>query len=259
MYSTPVYIYQQIQKVMIVDNSGTHFTRRWESVYAKKLKLNLGVDNVILFQFINQDQKPVNITGRSITFRLIGEDGKNLLLSKLLSVLSASTGRAKVTLTAAETAALKAQPASYSLESDNGSLSEAILVDAYSGARAEVEISDSVFPEFVPSNSLTIPSQAPDSSVYYSSQIETDGISATTIAVRTEAFTGSLRVQGATDTSDNWYDITYERLDTQADVEEVDFVTNTGLLGINVGGFHPYLRLEIQTSAGNVATSDYRI
>ena len=259
MYSTPVYIYQQIQKVMMVDTSGSYFNRRWESVYAKQLKLNLGVDNVILFQFINQDQKPVNITGRDLTFRLIGEDGQNLLIAKTLDVLSANLGRAKVTLTAAETASFKAQPASYSIESDNGSLKEAVLVDAYSSARGDVEIEDSVLPQFVASQLLTIPDQAPDSSIYYSSTVETDGIDATTFAVQTTGFTGELRIQGATDTSNEWYDVSFENLGTQQTVDQIEFVSNTGLLGINVGGYHPYLRLELQVSEGNVSQVRYRI
>ena len=61
MYSTPVYLYQQKQQVLLPATDGSYFQRRWQPVYAKKLKVNRGVDNVILFEFINQDQKPVNI------------------------------------------------------------------------------------------------------------------------------------------------------------------------------------------------------
>lgn len=64
MYITTAYLYQQIQPVLLIDISGAFFDARWDPVYAKNLTLNLGVDNVILFQFQNQDQKPVNITDR---------------------------------------------------------------------------------------------------------------------------------------------------------------------------------------------------
>ena len=73
MYSTTVYLYQQIQTVLLIDISGAYFNARWQPVYAKSLKLNLGVDNVILFQFQNQDQKPVNTSGATFTFRIISE------------------------------------------------------------------------------------------------------------------------------------------------------------------------------------------
>ena len=84
MYSTTAYIYQQIQRILLIDTSGVGdvFDRRWEPVYAKKLTINKGVDNVILFEFINQDQKPVNITGSTLMFRLINLQGDVQLLEK---------------------------------------------------------------------------------------------------------------------------------------------------------------------------------
>ena len=71
-------------------------------MYAKNLKLNLGVDNVILFQFMNQDQKPVNISGATFTFRIISQDGQDLLYATELVSLSNTLGRAKVTIPAGE-------------------------------------------------------------------------------------------------------------------------------------------------------------
>ena len=101
MYSTTAYLYQQIQTVLLVDTSGSYFDRRWDPVYAKSLTLNLGVDNVILFQFQNQDQKPVNISGATFTFRIISQNGEDLLFAKELVSLSNTLGRAKVTITSA--------------------------------------------------------------------------------------------------------------------------------------------------------------
>src|SRR6056300_1113379 len=102
MYSTTAYLYQQKQTVLLVDTSGAYFQRRWQPVYAKNLKINRGVDNVILFEFINQDQKPVNISGSTVTFHLISQDGEISLLRKDLVALNSTFGRAKVTLTEEE-------------------------------------------------------------------------------------------------------------------------------------------------------------
>ena len=95
MYITTAYLYQQIQKVLLIDISGNYFDARWKPVYAKNLKLNLGVDNVILFQFQNQDQKPVNIDGSTFTFRIISQNGQDLLYAKELVSLNNTSGRAK--------------------------------------------------------------------------------------------------------------------------------------------------------------------
>jgi hypothetical protein len=46
MYSTTVYLYQQIIRVLLIDTSGGYFTARYDPVYAKTLTVNKGVDNV---------------------------------------------------------------------------------------------------------------------------------------------------------------------------------------------------------------------
>ena len=262
MYSTPAYLYQQIQQVLLVDVSGAYFNARWNPVYAKSLKLNLGVDNVILFQFLNQDQKPVNISGATFTFRIISENGKNLLFAKELVSLSNALGRAKVTITQAETLELQAQPASWSLEISSGVLNQAVFTDDYAGARGDIDIVDSVLPMFVASEELTIPTgQAPDSSIYYSSTLTTEGARLTTFQIDPVVFTGRLAAQGATAAESNtveWYDIPFEDLKTGNTVDHVDFVASTERLAINVEGYHPYLRLEFEINDGKIDLITYR-
>ena len=261
MYSTPVYLYQQIQPVLLVDISGAYFDRRWDPVYAKNLTLNLGVDNVILFQFQNQDQKPVNITGATFTFRMISQNGEDLLLAKELVSLSNALGRAKVTVTAAESRYFQAQPASWSIEISSGVLDQAVFTDDNCGARGVIDIVDSVFPAFQASANLTIPDQAPDSSIYYTSTLTTNGARLTTFQMDPTEFTGTLRVEGATfnpDTDPEWYNISFQDLTTGNTVSELAFGNVSTRLGINVEGYHPYLRLEFGITDGNVDLITYR-
>jgi hypothetical protein len=261
MYATTAYLYQQIQTVLLVDVTGAYFDRRWKPVYAKSLTLNLGVDNVILFQFQNQDQKPVNITGATFTFRIISQDGQNLLYAKELVSLSNTLGRSKVTIPAADTAYFQAQPASWSIEISSGVLNQAVFTDDYSGARGDINIVNSVFPAFVASQVLTIPSQAPDSSIYYTSTLTTDGSSLTTFQLDPVDFTGTVAVQGATDATSNtveWYSIPFEDLQSGNTVSELTFTNATDRRGINVEGYHPYLRLELGINNGNVDLITYR-
>ena len=71
-------------------------------VYAKTLTLHKGVDNQIQFQFLNQEQKPVDITGKSITFRIINNNGTEVLLQKALTLQLPATGIAAIQLNAAD-------------------------------------------------------------------------------------------------------------------------------------------------------------
>ena len=262
MYSTTAYLYQQIQTVLLVDITGAYFDRRWDPVYAKNLTLNLGVDNVILFQFQNQDQKPVNITGATFTFRLISQDGQNLLFAKELVSLSNTLGRAKVTITSAETLHFQAQPASWSLEISSGILDQAVFTDDQAGARGVINIVDSVLPAFVASDVLTIPTgQAPIGNIYYTSTVSTNGTNLTTFQVDSLKFTGNLQVQGATfspDTNQEWYNVSFEDLKTGNTVDQINFTNSTERLGINVAGYHPYIRLELGIDNGNIDLIQYR-
>lgn len=264
MYSTTAYLYQQIQSVLMIDISGVGatFERRWQPVYAKNLKLNLGVDNVILFQFQNQDQKPVNISGSTFTFRVISQDGQNLLYAQELVALNSATGRAKVTIPAADNVYFQPQPASWSLEVSSGDLNQAVLTDDYSGARGDIDIVNSVFPAFVASEILTIPTgQAPVGNTYTTSTIATDGFNLTTFQVDVANLTGNISVQGATDAVANtiqWYSIPFEDLSTGNIVSNITFSTSNSRTGFNVAGYHPYIRLAVGIDGGNVALIQYR-
>lgn len=263
MYSTTAYLYQQIHEVLLINISGVGatFERRWQPVYAKSLKLNLGVDNVFLFQFQNQDQKPVNISGSTFIFRIISQDGQNLLYSQELVALNAATGRAKVTIPAADNVYFQPQPASWSLEVASGSLNQAVFTDDYSGARGDIDIVDSVFPAFVNSQLLTIPNQAPVGNTYYTSTVTTDGWNLTTFQVDCANITGNLFVQGATDAMSEtveWYDISFQDLKTGNTVGNVAFTNTTERLGFNVEGYHPYVRLQFGLDNGNVSLIQYR-
>ena len=270
MYSTTVYLYQQIVQVLLIDTSGGYFTARYDPVYAKQLTVNKGVDNVLLFEFINQDQKPVNVTGSTFVFRMISQNGNELLLSKEMEILSASTGRVKVVLTGEDTIDLIAQPASYSIQRTSGNYVQAVYTDANSQARADCNIVDSILPQFQDSANLTIPTiygpmswpQNPPSgwpdwalnpqpinytqtTEFYSSQIPTVGASLTTVKMDLTHFTGTIKAQGAQDYEAPWYDVT----------TSTSYLNATETIYLNIVGFHPLIRVAFNQSQGWGATA----
>jgi hypothetical protein len=263
MYSTTVYLYQQVIRVLTPDTSGAYFNLRYNPVYAKKLTINKGVDNVVLFEFINQDQKPVNISGSTLTFRVISQNGDTLLIEKEMVIINAAAGRAKVTLSPADLALVTAQPAGYSIARASGNLIQAVFTDGDSGARAPCDIVDSVYPEFVPSTNLTIPTDKvtaigsyggtgssvhPDwafnagglldasspyqSTEFYSSFIEPRS-SVTTVQLDLTGYTGTIKAQAAENYQSNWYNVT----------ESTQYLNSTETIYINIVGWHPLLRV----------------
>ena len=267
MYSTTAYLYQQITRVLLIDTAdGETFTYRYDPVYAKQLTINKGVDNVLLFEFINQEQKPVNITGSTFLFRVINTAGSTLLIQKPMVTLNAPLGRAKVTLTGPELLELLAEPASYSITRSSGNLTEAVFTNAQSGARAPLNVVDSVLPLFIPSIPLTIPTVKlsaqgsadgtsfqnypgeswywggnPNGANYWNSFLNTEYYSSfikpqnaiTTIQMTLDGYTGTIKAQAAQDYEAVPYNVT----------ESTTYYNHTGTIYLNVIGWYPLLRL----------------
>ena len=267
MYSTQVYIFQQLTRVLLMDTgAGETFTYRYDPVYAKQLTINKGVDNVLLFEFINQQEKPVNITGSTFLFRAINTAGDRILVEKELVTLSATTGRAKVTLTSAELLEVLAQPATYSIQrTQPGGLVEAVFTNAQAGARAPVNIVDSVLPQYVPSAPLTIPTlkltaQAsvdgtawsqypsnpywagnPNGGNYWNSFTNTEYFSSfiepanavTTVQMTLDGYTGTIKAQAAENYESIWYNVT----------ESTTYYNHTGTIYMNIVGWYPLIRM----------------
>jgi hypothetical protein len=270
MYSTQVYIYQQLTRVLMMDTgAGETFTYRYDPVYAKRLTINKGVDNVLLFEFINQEEKPVNITGSTFVFRLINQAGTKLLIDESLVVLNGPTGRAKVTLSAEQLLELEAQPANYSIVRTQpmGGLTEAVFTNAQAGARAPADVVNSALPQFIPSSELTIPTtelsnqlqydgtsftQYPGGwywggnpggggGAYWNSMVNTEYYSSfiaprgpvTTIQMDLIGYTGTIKAQFAENYQSLWHNIT----------ESTTYLNETRTIHMNVIGWYPLLRL----------------
>jgi hypothetical protein len=274
MYSTTVYLYQQIVRVLLIDTSGGYFTARYDPVYAKQLTINKGVDNVLLFEFINQDEKPVNIAGSTFVFRVVNQTGDELLITKDMEILSSALGRVKVVLNTEDTINIMAQPASYSIQRSAGNYVQAAYVDANSQARADCNIVDSILPQFVPSAECTVPdmygknnfvgtapTQFPDWALtpqpqnsiqmteFYSSFIPTNGSSFTTVKFDLVGYTGTVKVQAAQNYESVWYNVSETREYSGATVSDY----------FNIVGFHPLLRLALNNSVGYGASGNVQV
>jgi hypothetical protein len=270
-YSTQCYVYHQFTKVLVINtDDGFTFTYRFENpMYAKRLNINLGVDNVLLFQAINQQEKPVNISGSNFVFRVMNTAGDRILLEKEMVILNPGCGRFKVTFTREELLELIAQPAYYSIQRHSGNLVEPVFTDSYAGARAPLDIVDSVFPEFVPSRPLTLPTLELSSqysyggssfenypnwagqywggdSAYFNSWMNTEYFSShiapanslTTVQISLIGYTGTIKAQWAETYESIWYNITESRT----------FYNHYGTIHWNIEGWFPLLRMAFNNS-----------
>lgn len=253
MYATSVFYYTQRQIVVLL----TGFSpRKYMPQYAKPLTLHKGVDNQIQFQFLNQEQKPVDITGKQITCRIISYDGTTVLVQKALTLQLAATGIASLYLGPADLENIVAQKAYYSLEIPVGAFDFPVFVDQNAGARGDMNIVNSVLPSFIPSAEISIPTGQPfpnlanvpnlgivneNEYTYVTSVFETNDNPILTIQVNYHEFYGNTIVQGSTIPDGDWYPI---QLHSYANTSQTE--------GYVVRGYHPYIRVSFSSNSGQV-------
>jgi hypothetical protein len=246
---TLVYLYNQRQLVVLLEITA-NANRRYEKVYSKDLTINRGVDNLIEFSFVNQEQKPVNIQGKEITCRIIDFEGDEVLLQKTLTHILPITGITSLQLSAAEIAGIDAQKCYYSLEIPVDTFDYPVFVDDNAGARGVLNIVNSVLPRFVASNNVTIPTHPRPKAglprTYYSSIFNTKQRSILTAQVFFSQFTGTIEFQGSTvQNFSTYYAIGLPH----------NYTDHTGTMGLNITGYHPFIRLKIVNDGTEPADS----
>jgi hypothetical protein len=249
VYSTQVFYY--VQRQIVVTLSGTS-PRSYMPQYSKPLSIHKGVDNQLQFQFLNQEQKPVDITGKSITCRIINYDGTKVLVTKALTLLLPVTGIATLDLNAADIEDIPTQKAYYSLEIPVGQFNFPVYIDQNAGARGDLNIVNSILPSFVPSEIITIPSgqdfpntypNTTSNYTYYTSVVNTQDNPILTIQTQYNEYEGNIVIQGSTIPDGEWYAI----------VESNNYSNISETKGYTIQGYHPFVRLQFNSDQGEVS------
>jgi hypothetical protein len=248
-YSTSVFVYTQRQIVVLLFGNSV---RKYMPVYAKPLTLHKGVDNRIQFQFLDQEQKPVNITGKSITCRILNYNGTEVLIRKALDINLGLTGIASLNLNASDIEDVDAQKAYYSLEIPVGEFDYPVFVDQNAGARGDMNIVNSVLPSFVPSQEVSIPTGQPfpnisnssgnTSMVYFTSIINTQDNPVLTIQTKYEEYYGNVEILGSSTVDGDFYVIE----------EDNELVELTETKGYTIHGYHPFVKVKFTSNSGAV-------
>jgi len=244
VYSTSVYYFIPRQTVVVYNRNSA---RRYQLVYAKTLKLNKGVDNKIQFQYLNQEQRPVDISDYEITFRLINYNGTETLLQKAITNLLPLTGICEILITANDIVDIDPQMCSYSLEVSESGYDFPTFVNSEAGARGTIEIVNSILPDFLPAYNITIPTHGtpnPNANAitYYSSVISTSESPVLTLQTKLDTYAGNIQIQGSMVPDAGWYNIG----------SPYSYGNVTESAGFTIDGFHPYVRLEFVSTQGNV-------
>ena len=230
----------------------------------RKSQVIRGVSNPITFTFKNEDQKAQNITSKTYEFNLIDSESKKAVITKTLTILDdgstvSTTGDASCTITEGDLLPLDAKFYNFSVrevKSDNSR--EVTYADTGYAAAGTVEILDGAYPEFVSSTNVsTFTSGGP--LAFVSGNIDArPGINNNkalhTIAVYTQDFSGTLRVQATMSASpgdSDFFDVT---MDGEASASN-SFTNSTTVTNFNFTGVYHSVRFAWGNDTDNIRLS----
>ena len=228
-----------IKQRLHVVTSGSYMPQQSSSVI-----LHRNVNNTFQIQVFNEQQKPVDLTGKNVIFRMLNSDNTKLLVEKVATVTYALTGIITVSLSKAELENVAPQKCFFSLTLD----SEPLFTDMKGTGFGLIEVADSILPKVVFSTSVHIPTQIFPNTIpntnairtYYSDLFYPTGPT-TTVAFKMSNFTGNVTIQGASSNDNNW-----------VDVQTSSHTQDTKTYGATVKGFFSALRLSFVSSAGDI-------
>lgn len=193
-------------------------------MYDRQLKIYRGVYTPLTFTFKNEDQKAQNVVAKTYQFNIIDTESKKSVLTKTLKILDdgstiSTKGKTSVDITVGDIISLDAKFYNYSI---NEVLTDGSTLVTYADtsyvANGTLEILDGAYPEAVDSISVTSFTGTDGPLTKTSGSINAKpGINNNkalhTIAIYTQGFTGSLRVQGtmtSTPGINDWFDVTMD-------------------------------------------------
>jgi len=141
------YIYDN--SVLVQYDVDPEIMQRNRVVYTNTLQIYKGIDNILKIKVQNADQKPVNITGFTLTFNMV-EDyvfaNATTVLSTNVTIVNANAGLGTVTISSLNMVQLTAEQYNYNVKINNGTANIAAYVDDNYGAAGQIMVSSAAYP-----------------------------------------------------------------------------------------------------------------
>jgi hypothetical protein len=216
MQLVPRYLVKN-KTVIITNDAG--FVTEYKPVYSRQLNVYRGIDNTLEFKILNADQKPIDLTGKTINFVAFDEN-KNLSITRNGTNDSNIKGLVSVVINDSDTINLKDQYLSYNItiRDDTTTASTLTYSSSHFAQEGIIKLSSEAYPGPKISNTVTTFTQ--DGSVWNSNLITAEpGINGNealhTVAFYTDEYVGRITIQATLDNdlSDpsqiNWVDISF--------------------------------------------------
>lgn len=269
MLKLPIYIYETGYTLFSDLDAGVK--QGYTPMYQKDIQVVKGVTNTVKFTVKNQDQKPLDISGETLTFNLVNKETGAVYLQKPCTTVDdgstvSTKGVATLTLSESDTASLVSKFYKFSVtRTVGGSGNHVTYANTYYEVAGTIEVVDQVYPAYT--DSVTLPNTdftrpltsdfyRPNGQVteYYSSIVDAQpefkrNGALHTINYYASNYVGDLTIQATLDsqvTSDtSWVDLT-----------TISLTSSTAIGYTNVNGVYNYFRLKHLPDNSNTGTLD---
>ena len=193
MLKTTTYLVEQVHSVVYSPSGST--PNRNMTMYARNLKVYKGADNPIVIEIKNNDQKPVDITGKTFVFNILDQDERKTLISRTGTTVNASKGKVKFTISESDLLNVSGQFLNYSILETTSGTRGAIFVDDQYGALGNIEVIDGPYTEFRESKTINLPNTNPQSVEAYPQLNQNSALH--TAQLYLTNFTGKIKVEAS--------------------------------------------------------------
>jgi len=214
----------------------------------KNLKLYKGVDNTFKIQFKNQDQKSVNITGKTLKFHIIKDGTSTSFVTKNMNIIDGAKGIATVVVLETDLFNLHSRMYNFSITvtDEEGNEVVAYSDDNY-GVRGTIELLNGHYPEFKEAITLTV-----NEITFLTDYVPCTFDFLRTFQVFFTNYTGDIVIQATLDDVPNSLDTTW------FDVETISYTAQTASQFINVEGKYTFMRVKTVPISGSVVRILFR-
>jgi hypothetical protein len=270
MQLTPRYLVSN-RTFLIADDTG--FIVEYNPVYKRQLQIYKGIQNVLEFQLLNADQKPIDITKYlisdstntpTIVFTAFDENKRKVIEHQGEIIFdddsAINRGLFQVVITENDLLNLKDQYLSYNvyLQDDTG-LPRLTYADSHFGMEGTIKLSSEAFPGPQASHSVTnFTKPSPDTTIeeWYSDPVSAQpGINGNealhTVAIYTEGYNGDVTVEATLENlmdgneAQDWAEIDTVSFDGSSEIEPVP---------VNFNGVYSYLRFKTNADPADTIT-----
>jgi len=164
-------------------------------MYARNLKVYKGADNPIVIEIKNNDQKPVDITGKTFVFNVLDQDERKTLISRTGTTVNASKGKVRFNISENDLLNVSGQFLNYSILETTAGSRGAVFVDDQYGALGNIEVIDGPYTEFRESREVNLPNTNPVSVEAYPQLNQNSALH--TAQLYLTNFTGKIKVEAS--------------------------------------------------------------